>query len=103
MPHGERTWAGVRFQPACGTIDLANAGYGMFQMLAHVRADGLETTNIHFLFLGGLRELIVLTKEDAETETVHCPKDSEQRGVGRGSLQFRKLLDTLQETGVTRR
>jgi 2EXR family len=90
VPHAERTCAGVRFRPACDTIYLANAGYGIFQMLTHARADELETTNIQSLavdfgcyeqvtfrllgldapFLGGLKELVVIAEEDAEAERI---------------------------------
>jgi hypothetical protein len=90
VPHAEKTWAGVRFEPACDTIYLANAGYSIFQMLTHARADELETTNIQSLavdfgcyeqvtfrllgldapFFGGLRELIVVVKEDPEAERI---------------------------------
>jgi len=38
---------------------------------------------------------------------VHCPKQSEYKGelrkVSRGRLDFRKLLDTPEEAGVTSR
>jgi hypothetical protein len=91
VPHAERTWAGVRFQPVCDTIYLAEAGYSIFQMLTYARADELETTNIQSLavdfgcyeqvpfrrllgldapFFGGLRELIVVAKKDAEAERI---------------------------------
>ena len=92
VPHAERTWAGVLFQPACDTIYLANAGYSIFQMLIHGRADELKTTNIQSLavdfgcyeqvpfrllgldapFFGGLRELIVVAKEDADAGVSRC-------------------------------
>lgn len=41
VPHLERTWAGISFQPACDTIYLGKTG--LLQILAHAKADELET------------------------------------------------------------